>query len=137
VIVFDASVMVSAYWDADAHHEASRSWLAAHVASDELITAPILLLSEVAGAITRRTGASEIGHAVLAQLLRVPRLMLVPVDLDIGEHAATLAADLRLHGADAIYVAAIERLEAPLMTWDHHQLERGRARVAVRRPDES
>ena len=136
MIGVDASVLVSVYWTGDAHHQASRAWLAAYLSSDETLVAPFLILSEVAGAITRRTGDPALGHEAVQQVREIPRLTLVPIDEDIGTFAAALAADLRLHGADAVYVAVAARRNVPLITWDRTQLERGGQRVVTRRPSD-
>ena len=60
----------------------------------------------------------------------------------VGTGAAVLPIDLActrriawLAGADATYVAAAARLDAPLITWDRNQLERGGQRVTAHRPD--
>lgn len=79
MIVVDASVMVSALWPQDVNHVTSRNWLAAQTLSDEALVAPFLFLGEIAGAITRRTGESELGHAALEELQAIPRLKLVPI----------------------------------------------------------
>lgn len=42
-----------------------------------------------------------------------------------------LAIDLRLRGADAVYVAVADQLSLPLVSWDVEQRERAAARVEV------
>jgi predicted nucleic acid-binding protein len=49
--------------------------------------------------------------------------------------AASLAADVRLRGGDAVYVAAARRLDLPLITWDSEQRQRAAGLVVVRAPD--
>ena len=51
--VVDASVWVGRLVPQDAHFEASRRWLEAVVARGGRLISPILLLSEVSGAIAR------------------------------------------------------------------------------------
>ncbi len=51
--------------------------------------------------------------------------------------AAKVAANLRLRGADAFYVAAASRLDIPLVTWDQEQMERARGLVNVITPEEA
>ena len=48
--------------------------------------------------------------------------------------AAEVAADLRLRGADAVYVAAARLLRVPLVTWDREQQQRAGAVVVVQMP---
>ena len=112
-LVIDASVLVSWFHRADPFHQASRAWLRQHLLAGGQLYAPWLLQSEVAGALTRRTGD----------------------DARLGQHAADLAVALRLRGADAVYVAVADQFQIPLVTWDREQRERGGQRIATRRPD--
>jgi len=47
---------------------------------------------------------------------------------------STLAAEHRIRGCDAVYVALARQLDMPLITLDRQQLERGAAVVATRVP---
>lgn len=133
-MVVDASVMVSRLVTRDVNHEVSRRWLDRHVAGGGLIVAPAVLLPEVAGAITRRTGRRRLARRAVAALLRLPELRLVVIDAALAEVAARLAGDLKLRGADALYVATAARLRLTLVTWDVEQQARGRAEVVVVSP---
>ena len=134
--VVDASVWVSRLVPQDVHHLISRQWLERQVARDELLVAPILLLAEVAGAISRRTREPEQARRAVEILLRVPGLRLVSVDPPLGREAARLAADLHLRGADAVYVAVAHTLGLPLITWDIEQRERAGALIVARTPEQ-
>lgn len=134
-MVLDASVLVSRLVAGDVHHDASRRWLEGHVADGGLVVAPALLLPEIAGAISRRTGQRRLARRAVAAVLRLPALRLVAVDPDLAELAARLAGDLRLRGADALYVATAAHLRLPLVTWDDEQRERAAARIVVIAPD--
>lgn len=132
--VADASVFVSVLLPEDSHHASSRSWLRRHLLEGTVLAAPIFLLTEVGGAIARHTGEPDLGHRAVAQLQRLPVLRIVPVDRRLGLLATELAVDLRLRGADAVYVAVAAELELPLVSWDDEQRERAAARISVRRP---
>jgi predicted nucleic acid-binding protein len=134
-MVVDASVIVSRLVPHDVHHEASRRWLSRHVAEGGLLIAPALLLPEVAGAIARRTGESRLASRAVEAVLRLPQLRLVPVDDALARTAARLAGQLRLRGADALYVAAAAALRLPLVTWDMEQRNRGTPLVDVLLPE--
>lgn len=134
VTVMDASVWVSALVPPDINHIASHLWLGQYLADGGGIVIPALLLPEVAGAISRRTGQPDLGHRAANAVLRIPGLRLVPVDARLAGEAAELAADLRLRGADAVYVALAHYLGIPLITWDVEQQARARAVVIVRTP---
>ena len=132
--VVDASVWVSRFILEDVHHQPSRRWLDRQVAHDETIVAPALALAEVAGAISRRTGHSSLGTGATASLQRLPSMRLIPVDVELAQLGAELAAGLRLRGADALYVALAHRLGVPLVTWDREQRERGQETIVARTP---
>lgn len=132
--VVDASVWVSRLVPQDVHHAQSRSWLEQYTAAGKLLVAPVLLLPEVAGAVARRTGLSELGQQAIQAILRIPGLHLVTLDGRLGLEAARLAADLRLRGADAVYVAVAHRLRLPLITWDEEQRLRAATAIVVRTP---
>lgn len=133
-MVVDASVIVSRLVPHDAHHEVSRRWLARHAAEGGLLVTPALLLPEVAGAVARRTGSARLASRAVDAVLRVPGLRLVPVDDVLARTAATLAGQLRLRGADAVYVAVAAALRLPLVTWDAEQRDRARRLIEVLMP---
>jgi predicted nucleic acid-binding protein len=130
-MVVDASVIVSRLVPHDVHHEASRRWLARHVADGGFVIAPALLLPEVAAAVARRTGEARLARRAVDAVLRVPRLRLVPVDEVLARTAARLAGHLRVRGADAVYIAAAAALRLPLVTWDVEQRNRAERLVEV------
>jgi predicted nucleic acid-binding protein len=129
VTVVDSSVWVSVLVPADVHHAASRSWLEHHLANAGVLIAPVLLLAEIAGAISRRTGDAQLAHRAVRRISACPALRLVPVDARLGARSAQLAADLGLKGADAVFVATAHELSLPLISWDDEQ--RGRAATVI------
>jgi predicted nucleic acid-binding protein len=133
--VVDASVWVSVFLRQDAHHRATRRWLADRLASGEAIVSPVLLLSEVGGAIARQTRSPGTADEALKIIERIPGLRIVPVDHRLGRAAADLAVMLRLRGADAVYVAVAAHLKVPLVTLDAEQRERAKSLIEVRTPD--
>ena len=133
-MVVDASVVVSSLVPHDVHHEASRSWLARHVAEGGLVLAPTLLLAELAGAVTRRTAAPRLARRAVDALLRQPTLRLIELDEELSRAAADLAARLRLRGGDAVYIATAVLLHVPLVTWDNEQRQRAGRLLDVRPP---
>jgi len=94
---------------------------------------PNLLLPEVAGPISRLVDSTTASWAVAA-LGRMRRLRLVRLDGRLARRAAQLAGDLRLRGADSVYVAVAHLLGMALVTWDSEQQTRGIGAVAVRSP---
>lgn len=96
--------------------------------------APALLLAEVGGALARRMGNPTFGHRAVSSMLRLTMVRLVSVEQQLDLRAAQLAADLRLRGADAVYVAVAESFGIPLVTWDREQLTRTGGRITAHTP---
>jgi predicted nucleic acid-binding protein len=135
--VVDASVWAGRFVPADAHHQVSRTWLRAQLDLGEALAAPALLLPELAGAVARRTGLSELATRVVTLVQMLPNVRLVPLDPALAQLSASLAARLHLGGADAVYLALAHRLGVPLVTWDQEQQERARPQVRVLTPAEA
>jgi predicted nucleic acid-binding protein len=134
LIVVDASIMVSALYPQDVHHQQSRQWLWQAILAGERLVAPMLLLSEVAGAIARRSGDEFQGRRAVQRLLGLQQLRFFPIEARLGLLAAQFAVELRLRGADAVYVALAAQAHIPLITWDREQRERGGQRIDTRTP---
>lgn len=133
--VADASVWVSRFLIRDTFHDVSDSWLKKHIAAGLPLLAPTSLLAEVAGAVARRSGSSQLGYQAAQQVLRVPTLQLVSIGVDLGDFAAAVASTYRLRGADALYIAVARRLQVPLVSWDQEQLNRIKGFVEAYVPD--
>ena len=133
--VTDASVWVSRFLNDDAFHTASLRWLTEMIADERAVVAPASMLAEVAGAIARRTGKTQMGYEVVQRIRRVPSLQLVAIDPDLGNYAAEIASSYRLRGADAMYVAVAHRLQLPLVSWDREQLERAASLIRTSSPE--
>ncbi len=135
MIVLDASVWVSRLVPQDVHHLASRLWLEQYIVSGGRLCVPALFLAEVTGAISRQTGQAELAHRAIEHLFRLRAVRVVPLDRQLGRISAGLAADLRLRGADATYVAIAQQLGISLVTWDDGQLSRAGQAIRVYTPD--
>jgi predicted nucleic acid-binding protein len=136
MIIVDASVWISFLVQEDGRHAISHRWLTQTLIRGPDIAAPMILLAEVGGAIARRTGTPDLGNKSIDRLLAIPKLRLVAVDHSLGMRAARIAAERRLRGADAIYVAVAAYLNIPLVTWDRQQLDRAAAIVRSSSPGE-
>jgi predicted nucleic acid-binding protein len=133
-MVVDASVVVSHLVPHDVHHAASRAWLARRLSEGGIVIAPALLLPEIAGAVSRRTGVPALAMRAVEAVLRLPTLRLLAVDDALARAAAALAARLGLRGADAVYIAAAATLGVALCTWDVEHRERAAEIVEVLTP---
>lgn len=131
----DASVYVALINAQEADHAKSWAWFQEAQAAGDPILAPVILLAEVASAISRGIGDAALAHQVVEQLQRSRIIELVPVIPTIAERAATIAADYRVRGCDAIYLALTEQMNDYLVTLDRQQLERGAGVVATHKPE--
>ena len=134
MIVVDATVWVSRLVRGDDYHNVTRRWLDAAAARNERIVAPALVLAEIAGAISRRTGNPALGARAAASFQQLSFLRLLRMDSRLAVTAARVAAELHLRGADAVYVAIALELGIPLLTWDAVQRERAGGVIDVRTP---
>jgi predicted nucleic acid-binding protein len=130
-IVLDASAWVSRLVLQDEFHVAVKAWMEKQRQTGAQFISPTLLLAEVGGAISRRTGDPPLGRQAIHQLENLPGLRLVEMDNELLHEAASLAADLALRGADSVYVAVASRLQLPLLTFDLDQRERAREKVHI------
>lgn len=132
--VVDASVAVALVNAQEKDHAACWAWFEKARHEEEPILAPAIVLAEVAAALSRGVGDPALAHRVVHHLAHAGLVELVPVTLAVAEQAASIAADHRIRGCDAVYVALADELREPLVTLDRQQLERGAAVVAVRTP---
>ncbi len=132
--VVDASVYVALVNNHEPGYTASWAWFEEAQAGGEVISAPSILLPEVASALRRGAQDPALAGQVIAHLLRTRLVELVAVAEPLAERAAALAADHRIRGCDAVYVALAEQLGEELVTLDDQQLARGGEVVATRRP---
>ena len=130
-IVLDASVWISRLVSQDEFHAVVKSWMEEQRDAGVQFISPALLLAEVGGAISRRTGEPALAKKAITQLENLPGLRLVEMDNELVRQAAKLAAELGLRGADSMYVAVARRLDLPLITFDVDQRERAGERIAV------
>ncbi len=132
--IADASVTTSAFVATDSLHGPGLRWWGEAHRSTEMIYAPTILLTEVAGAIRRLTGDARKAQEALLSLSSDRKFHFVDSDLSLCTRAAEIAAAVGLRGCDALYVALAERLGEPLVTFDREQLERAAGVITVTRP---
>jgi predicted nucleic acid-binding protein len=134
MIVIDASVWLSFLLKQDVNHSATQPWLTEVLVNKAPIAAPILLLAEVGGAMSRRLGSVEMGAKAINRLLSIPTLRLVEMDHALGIQTSRIAANHRLRGADACYVAVAARLNIPLVSWDQEHIDHTAGLIAAYTP---
>lgn len=124
LITIDASVLVAAGAVEDAAHDPAAEFLVAALRSGVSIHQPTLTFVEVGAAVARRTADPQIAAASVAELLRLPGLVMHSLDLAAAAEAAALAGQTGLRGADAVYAATAMRTGSMLVTLDRELLER-------------
>lgn len=130
-IVVDASVWFSRLVPKDVFHQTVKIWMEKQRSEGVTFLSPALLLPEVAGAISRRTGEPRLARNAIDSLTRLPGLRLIEMNQPFVQEAARLAADLGLRGADSLYVAVASRLKLTLATLDEDQKIKAASVIAV------
>lgn len=134
IFVVDASVFVASARTSELHHTDSLNFLQAIQEKAASIFCPTLVLSEYAVALARQTNLPSLPEKVLAYIGDFPHLSLIPLDVFMARRAAQIAIRHRLRGADAVYAAKAEAINASLITWDQEMLERCPAAVPTFTP---
>ncbi|MBX3070726.1 MAG: type II toxin-antitoxin system VapC family toxin [Thermomicrobiales bacterium] len=135
MIVVDASVWISSYIANERDHHHSRRLLQAAGQSENIVAVPATLLPEIGGALTRRLNDSRFAIEVTNNLLSRRDILLFDVDQSLASSSAAFAAELRLRGYDAVYVALAWSLRVPLVTLDSDHLLRASERITVWTPE--
>jgi len=117
----DASVIVNSIIEKEEHHEYSKKLLFKIKNQNILVVLPEIALPEIASAVSKGTGDAELTLQFIKELRKIPNFIFIPVDADISDFAARLAAEKWLRGADAIYVAIASILNMKLITLDEEQ----------------
>lgn len=132
--VIDASVYVALVNAREPGHDASMSWYRRTIEHQEMILAPNIILAEVAAALTRGLGDAALANQVVGRMQQSAVVTLMPVHHELAELAANIAAEHRVRGCDAIYIALAKQTGEELVTLDHQQLARGGDVVPTRAP---
>lgn len=135
-MVVDASVWVAAFLTHDSHHAEAAGFLRKMVEDGVPVTAPLLVLPEVAGAVGRQTASTVLADKTIAFLRAQPWLQMAPLNDAIALMAASIAAQQRLRGADAVYVALAAQEDGILITLDREMLTRAPPSVRAVTPSE-
>lgn len=132
-LTIDASVFVSAARPSEALYPLSYRFL--QKAKGAEIFCPTLILSECVAAIARPTGDSILSRRLVSLIRHFPGMTLVALDKGIAAHAAEIAIENRLRGADAVYVAVAEDFDSALISWDEEMLKRSAETVLAMSPE--
>lgn len=131
----DASVWVNGFDQRESGHETSRQVLELLRARTIPIIEPILVLAEVAGAISRTRQDPTRAEAFAITLGQLPTVTIVPLDDALGQQALALAAQHGLRGADAVYAAVTQQAGCTLISLDNEHLTRLAGLISVQTPE--
>lgn len=133
-MVIDASVFMALLYQDEPGHKISRTWFGDALTSGEILSSQVIVLAEVAAAISRSKSDSARANQFVQLLTDGDLITLYPVTFGLAERAAEIAADYKIRGCDAVYVALAEQLGEELVTLDNEQLTRGAGVVRTVRP---
>lgn len=136
IYVIDASVFVSDAQPWEAFHHSSSQLLARIALEQCQVLTPMIMLAEVSASIARQTGNTDLAQQFVHLLQQLPHIELVDVDEILGKLSADLAAQQRVRGCDAVYVALAKMRNAVLITLDQEQRQRVPAGVVAHTPGE-
>lgn len=136
MVVIDASVYVSRLQQQEVHHIESVHFLETVIARRLPVLCPEILLPEVAAAVARGLDNAALAQRAAAQLRSLPGHHFIAIDRALSGLATRLAAECKLCGCDAVYVALAQREGARLITWDGQQRERAERSVETLTPIE-
>ena len=134
--VVDASVHVADARPQEPNHPQAHELLRQIAARGQAVYLPVIVLAEVAAAISRGTGEPALARRWTAALRRVPHFHPVPVDETLADRAADVSARYQIRGCDAVYIALAQQLGATLVTLDRQQQERVPPDLVARTPAE-
>ena len=133
-VTIDASVFVNAFSPKEAGSDKSFEFIARLKEQNIPMILPVLILPEIAAALSRRQGNPEAALLLVQEIKSIPGITFVDVDETVANLAVDIAANNRLRGSDAIYAAVALRFGTELITLDREQLERLPDVLPVRGP---
>lgn len=118
MLTLDANVFVAAEIRSEPDHEAAQRVIAIAVEQGLRLHLPWLAVVEASVAIGRRFGDADLAARLAAELADMPGATFHPLDRTLALLAATMGAECRLRGADAVYAAVARRHGTCLVTCD-------------------
>lgn len=137
VYTVDASVFLNAFNPYESGHEESYRFLARIREESAPIVVPTLLLPEVAAAVARGREDATLAREFATTIARLPNVVLIPLDAALALESVNVAAQHRLRGSHAVYVAVAQRFGGVLVSRDREQRNRAAGVVVVRSPAEA
>jgi predicted nucleic acid-binding protein len=136
-VTLDASVIVSAFNDAEASSEASRRLLDLLRGTHAAIIVPTLMRPEIVAAVRRSTGDRGLAKSLEESFSKLPGVVFQDLDDRLAEAAVDIVLQVGLKGADAVYAATARRFDAALVTLDSEQRTKVPADIVALYPAEA
>jgi predicted nucleic acid-binding protein len=133
-VTIDASVFVNAFSPVEVGSDKSLVFILQLGKQNIPIIQPVLVLPEIAAALSRRQGSSEAALQLVKEIKSLPSITFINVDESISSLAVDIAANNRLRGSDAVYAAVALRFGTELITLDREQLDQLPKVLPVRAP---
>ncbi len=124
MLTLDANIWVAAFDPKDRFHESSVVFLRTVAQRNLRLHGPAFVTLEVACALARRARDSAVGTLAHTRLRSHPMLLLHPMNDLCLSTAQEIGAAHLLRGADALYAATAQLVNAPLITWDEELIQR-------------
>ena len=134
MVTLDANVFVAASITTEIHNRDSQALLTHLRTRDIEVYCPSLVIAETVAAIARPTGDAKLALQSIRLITRFPNLTLLNLTQRRSRSAARLAADVRLRGADSVYVATAVETATTLITWETQILQRAKVAVTTMTP---
>jgi predicted nucleic acid-binding protein len=136
-VTLDASVFLNAYLSSEQGHDDSRRLMDLLQARGTPMICPSLLLPEVSATLSRGTRDPNLALEFTETLLKLPHLVIVSLDEQLGRESSRIAAEVYLRGSDAVYVATALRYATTLITLDQEMHDRPAALLTTHYPPEA
>lgn len=118
-LTIDASVFVASLQDHEIHYADSLTLIGVVHSRGIPVSCPSLVLTETVAAVARATGDAHRIERASTLIETMPSMNLISLDTPLARQAAELAAQHRLRGADAVYVAVAVQAGTTLIAWDN------------------
>ncbi len=133
-LTIDASVFVNAFSPTETGSEQRWRFLSQLLDAGAPVVVPALMLVEVVASLARKQNNTALALEWMERIQQLDHLTFVPLDDDLAQEAAEIAAAHRLRGSDAVYAAVARRSAATLVTLDAEQAQRAAPLIPVRLP---
>ena len=136
LLTLDSSIFVSAIREPEESHQNCKKLLAMLAEGKHEAIEPFTVLIEVASAIKRRTGLTNLAKEVKTSLLAIDTITFEELVRSRADEAANLAINTGLRGMDAIIVQTAIENQAYLVSLDSEMLELVKGKVKIKRVSE-